>query len=226
MRCSHRQPKIRRGAAWPAVLWALFVAGTVVTTAVVVTPRYLLADADPAAVRARGEEHQQIFALFADLVSRSKEVVVVNQRGATPFLELVVWLEDAEHLGVIDPEEIAVITHSEVLQTITMHTLDVSAAAPDPLGAGEAPERPKAPTRSDIRAPGFCAAFRDRPGVTRRLLARGIARLEAEPQVDSRTGRSKLRISFIWDGESADGEDEASALMDVYMRTDDGAQTE
>lgn len=223
MRCSRRQPGVRRGATWPAVLWALFVAGTVVTTAVVVTPRYLQADVDAGVVSARVEEHQQIFALFVDLVSRSKEVVVVNPRGATPFLELVLWLEDSEHIGVIDLQEIAVITHSEVLQTITMHTFDASAVPRDRLHPSGGDETPETLERSDMLAPGFCAAFRDRPGVTRRLLARGIAQLDAEPHVDSTAGRAKLRISFTWDEESADGGDEASALTDVHMRTENGA---
>ena len=226
MRCLHRQPKLRRGATWPAVVWALCVGGTVVTTAVVVTPRYLRAEPALAAVPAREAAHQQVFEAFAGLVSRSKEVVAVNQRGATPFLEFVLWLEDTEHLGVIDPHEIAVLTHSEVLQTITMHTFDPSAARRDARGATEAVETPTALARSDIRAPGFCAGFRDRPGVRRRLIGKRIAHLDAESLVDAVAGRSMLRISLIWDQESADGEDEASALMDVHMRTDEGAQTE
>ena len=209
-RVAARRP--RRGGTTGGLLVTLSLLGALAATAAVVTPAWLLASPNPApqTVTARAPAHQEVIELLGSLISRSREVLAVHPRGADPYLEIVLWLEDGENRGRVDPDEIAVITHSEVMRTITYFGLEEEGA--DAEGGEHAVDA------SDIRRRAFCAAWRSRPDVPPRVLATGIATMEVQAVPRSAEGRRLLRISLTWPADLADGPDEASVLLDVLMR--------
>jgi hypothetical protein len=208
--------RMRRGGVTAGLVITLSLLSALVVTAVVVKPQYLLASGgggSPELIRAADPAHQEVIELLGSLISRSKEVLAIHQRGEGPYLELVLWLEDGENAGQIDPAEIGVISHSELLQTVSLYGLaegvdEEEEAAPDGVHA----------SMSDIRAAAFCTAWRGRPDVARRLLARRVAAMEAEAARRSQNSSTLLRISLTWAAEWADSPDEASVLLDVAMR--------
>ena len=207
---------VRRGGGSVGLLVTLVLFGGMAVTAVVVTPRYLRAGGTTPleVVAAREPGHQQVLDAFASLLGRCREVIAVHQRSGRPYLEVVVWLEDARHPGQVDAEELAVISHSAVLRTVALHTL-----APPGPGRRDADVPAQVLVRgSDIRAPSFCDAWRARPDVTRRVLAAGVSELEAEVMESTHAERVMLRISFTWAEETADAADAASAFVDARMR--------
>jgi hypothetical protein len=197
-----------RGSTLAGVLWTIVLAGAVVATAAVITPSGLRArtPALPAEIAARLPEHQQVAELVAELIGRSCEVLAIHPRGTTPYLELVLWLEDAPETGTIDLGEVAVLSHSRVLQTMTFYVLDDDEAA-----AAEGLRREEA------CKPAFCRAWRDRRDVVARVIATGLSDVRAERLAypDGRPGL--LRIFFTWASQSSDGADEASILIDAAM---------
>ncbi len=172
--------------------------------AVVVTPVVLRAsgDGDEERVVARQPAHRQVAVLFAGLVSQCREVLVVRGADARAGVEMVLWLEDAANPGRIDPGEIALVRHSRLLRIITLHKQDGEVDGPSLA-------------RSDITAPGFARAWRDRPEVTRRVLATGVSDLTVTPVARADDGRSMFRVSFTWPADSVDGPDEACVLVDA-----------
>ena len=50
-------------------------------------------------------ERQQVLTGLAALLGGSLEVLAIHQRGPTPFVEVVLWLEDSHNLGRIDRDE-------------------------------------------------------------------------------------------------------------------------
>lgn len=172
--------------------------------AVVVTPVVLRAsgDGDEERVVARQPAHRQVAVLFAGLVSRCREVLVVRGADARAGVEMVLWLEDAANPGRIDPGEIALVRHSRLLRIITLHKQDGEVDGPSLA-------------RSDITAPGFARAWRDRPEVTRRVLATGVSDLTVTPVARADDGRTMFRISLTWAEDSVDGPDEACVLVDA-----------
>jgi len=206
-----------RGGATVGLLVTISLIGALAATAVIVTPAYLHASssARPEPVIARLPAHQQMIETLGSLVSRSKEVLAVHRREASPYLELVVWLEDGANPGRIDPAEAAVITHSEVLRTISFFGLkeaDEADEAPESKAVGWIGEE------SDIGSASFCAAWRSRPDVRQRVLGSSVATMEVQRVAEGGDGRALLRISLTWAPDLVDGPDEASVLVDVLMR--------
>jgi hypothetical protein len=195
------------------VILTLVLAGAAVTATAVIRPRYLQASgsAPPAPIAARTAHHQQVIDLLGSVVSRSHMVLDVRPPGATPYREIILWLEDHEHLGRIDPDEIGVISHSAVLHTISLHHL---AAADD--GTDE-----PTPPLSDLTAPSFGGVWRDRPDVVRRHLASGVETFDVEEIATTGDARSLLCITLTWAADSVDGPDQASVLLDAMLSRDD-----
>lgn len=207
----------RRGGTTGGLLVTLSLLGALAATAAVITPAYLSASGPEGAeaVTARMPAHHQMIELLGSLISRSREVLAVHQRGPGPYLEIVLWLDDADNPGLIDPDEVAVITHSEVLRTISYFAL------PGPEEEAEPEEGLCWDTSaSDIRTLAFCAAWRSRPDVRQRVLGTGIAAMDVQRLPPQEGGRTLLCISLTWTSDLADGPDEASVLLDVLMRPD------
>ncbi len=211
----------------------LSIIGTLAATAAVVRPNYLSASAPPETpqpITASHPEHQQAIELLASLISRSKEVLAIHQRGATPYIEIVLWLEDGDNPGQMDPSEVAVLSHSEILQTISFHSLDVEESeeseTEDSGGDGGWSDQPGAEKTHepmlpeiDIRRADFCPAWRETAQVGRRVILARVAEISIEQLTELDPTGSLIRISLTWASESADSPDKASLLLDVSMRS-------
>ncbi|MFB3139172.1 MAG: hypothetical protein ACE10B_08130, partial [Phycisphaerales bacterium] len=118
--------------------------GSLSVTAVVVAPRYLAAGSvQPQVHAARADAHQEQIDALAALIGRSVGVLAIQQRGPTPYLEMVLWLQDDDSEGIqdqADESELAVLSHSQVLRTITIYRLaeGEEAVAEGPVGRAAA----------------------------------------------------------------------------------------
>ncbi len=202
----------RRGGTLAGWLVALSMIGTFGVTAAVVTPRFLAGgELPPSTTTAAMPVPQRLIESMAARLGRSVAVVAIQDRGATPYEEAVLWLEDIENPGHIDPAELAVISHSRVLQTITYYGIDPHVSGDD------------APTavwveRFDLTGPEFCVRWRAHPSVVSRVLAVGVSDMQIERLGTARSGLGLLRISLTWDSNSTDGADEASVLVEAALR--------
>ncbi len=210
-----RRPSRRRGISFEAVLWSLIAIAGLGTAAIVVTPRVLQAGAAGASwqpVKARSVEHQQLIDQLASLAGRSHRVLAVQQRGRVPLEEIALWVTDSENPGVIDPQEVAVISHSRNMQTLVFYELSG-------LDNSQRKElQPHLDVLIDERTSLF-ALWRQHPASTARVIGRDLSDVVFEilPCEPARgAARSVLRIALTWAAESADGSDTASALVDVH----------
>ena len=201
----------RRGITVSGIVVLATVTTALTVTAAVVTPRYLLAQSVASdVVAARNPNNQQFIVGLASLVGRSVEVLAVRQRGDTPYLELVLWLEDRGRPGRLDRSELAVVSHSEVLQTIVLYQRFEDDG---PEGAGEL-------ARIEAQGAGFCDRWRADPNVWPTVLATGVADMRVEQTGRPYEATQRLRITLTWSSDSADGPDEASVLVDAAMYND------
>jgi hypothetical protein len=212
---------MRRGGTTLGVVATLSIIGGLALTAFVFSPGTIFGSEDERtdAIVARDPEHRAVVEGLTALLGRSHEIVAVRDRTVSPLLEVVVWLDDAHNPGIVDVDEVALLCHSETLQTIALHMLEED----DDEDQGEEPPDTAAPaplSRSDIEDTRFGAAWRSRRDVSRRVVAAGVSDLAVETVVDIEAGRQMLRISFTWAPETTDGADEATALVDVVRRRD------
>ncbi len=200
----------RRGSTLGGVIAVLSTATVLSVTAAVVTPRYLAAQSVASdVVAARNPNNQQFITGLGALVGRSVEVLAVRPRGDTPYVELVLWLEDRGRPGRLDRSELAVVSHSEVLQTIVLY----QRSEDDTEGEGEL-------GRAEAQGAGFCDRWRADPNVWPTVLATGVADMRLEQTGRPYEATQRLRITLTWSSESSDGPDEASVLVDAAMYDD------
>lgn len=199
---------MRRGGSTLGLLSMLAIFGGMGVTAVILGPRILQAqsdspsDSDPEVLAARDPAHQQTLELVAKILARSRAVLALHHRGQSPFEEIVLWIEDRDNPGILDVHELAIISHSKVMQTITYYSREADPAR------GEI-------SLDEAGKPGFCHRWRTDPAVTSRVIAAGISDVELIRQPMIQAGKAALRISFTWVSETVDGPDEASALVAV-----------
>lgn len=220
----------RRGGTFGGVLITLSIIAALGVTTVILAPRYLVAgpsweDVQPRLVTASQGGHRQLADSLALLVARSVGVLAIHQRGATPYLEVVLWLDDSSGSvrGRADTCELAVLSHSAVLRTITLYRLE-QAPQDDPLDGAADPLA--GPPRD---SPEFCNRWRADPRMTPLILARGVSDMRLEPvgiaedewdEQGKWGGFQRLLLSLTWAPDSADGADEASVLVDTVMFSD------
>jgi hypothetical protein len=208
----------RRGGTLGGLLLILSLVGTLTVTTVVVGPRYLAADPPPPPeeVAAITAVHQGVIDDLGEIVERSVGVLALHERGATPYLEMVLWLADDPQGadGRPDGRELAVLSHSAVLQTITIYRL----AGDDQRATGPASDR--------WDSPAFCDHWRADPRVVPLVLARGVSDMRVERVGSAQDewvawgrwgGLQRLRLALTWAPDSADGADEASVLVNTVM---------
>ena len=199
-----------RGSTLSGVLVAVSLVTVLSVTAVVVTPRYLTAQSIASdVVAARNPLNQQFINGLGALIGRSVEVLAVRPRGATPYSELVLWLEDGGRPGRLDPPELAVLSHSEVLQTIVLYQ----------RFEGES-EASSVLDRAAAQSAGFCDRWRSDSLVAPTVLATGVADMRIEQTGRPYEATQRLRITLTWSSDSSDGPDEASVLVDAAMCND------
>lgn len=207
-----RSGQLRRGGSTGFALSLLAGFGTLGATAVFVGPRIISARSSEAeAVVARDPSHQHTIEIFAGILARSRAVLALHDRGETPYEEIVLWIEDRDHPGQIDPHEVVVISHSKVLQTLTYFEVEKHEGSA-PLSFGQ------------LQSVGFCNQRRTDPGVNVRVIGAGISDLDLSRQGNIQGSRALMRISFTWASELTDAPDEAVVLVDVVMQKTNGQE--
>ena len=179
--------RLRRGGTLGGVLVLLSIIAALSVTTVVFAPRYLQAGAaGPPVVAAGSPVHQELADGLAALIRRSVGVLAVHQRGPTPYVEMVLWLEDHERPGRAHENELAVVSHSAVLRTITIYRLTGSEAGPRvPLDGSYAVDAARAIQPVDghlVQRPHF-ARRRDLEPMQGNRVSVGVTGLEHATQV-------------------------------------------
>lgn len=137
------------------------------------------------------------------LVAASSRVLAVHQRDRGPYVEILLRTHDASGHGDLAADEIVLLSHSEILQTITLYTV-AEGEARGSYGLAGLWGWPEPDNRE------FADRWRSHPRVEQRVIATGVSSMTVHRLEDSR-----LRISLIWASESADARDEASAVVAV-----------
>ena len=212
-----RQPLRHHGGTINGVLVTLSILGALTAASFFWAPQYLNAQVRQGlpVVPAAQPGHQSLIDDLAAVISQSVGVLAIHPRGATPYEELVLWLADNDDHGSdghADDPELAVLSHSSVLQTITIYRM----AAGGPPG----------PTGVSRSSPEFCRRWRADARVRSLVLGRGVADMRVEPvgfqqEQWGESGRlgvlERLRLTLTWAPDSADGADEASVLVDTVL---------
>jgi hypothetical protein len=201
------------------LLVALCALGGLSAAALVLEPRIIFGEpgqAGPAdaAVAAAHRPHQDLVNRLAALVGQSVGVLGIHPRGAGPYEEIVLWVDDGTPggAGVPDEAEIAIVSHSRVMRTITIYRI---------VGPG-----PPARRTAGLETPAFCEALRADRRCGTLVAAAGVAdmrvetvaRAAAEPTAQgARAERRRLRLTLTWAPDSADGPDEASVVVDTTL---------
>lgn len=207
---------MHRGGTINGLLVTLSIFGALTAATVFVAPQYLAARpvAGPAAIPASRPAHQTLIDDLGVLITQSVGILAIHGRGATPYEEIVLWLTDSDPEGAdgrADVPELAILSHSNVMQTITIYRL---------------PQGPTALPVAQPASPEFCSRWRADPGVEARVLGLGVSNMRVEPVGDEQdqwgeSGRwgalQRLRLTLTWAADSADGADEASVVVDTVL---------
>jgi hypothetical protein len=176
------------------------------TAAAVLDPSTLQASSTPVTHdEAQPDEQQQRVAnALTSLLWNSKQVLAAHnardQRGA----EVLLWLHDEHDVGRTDADEIALVRHNALFQTITVYSVAPKAESGSPQADG------------DLAAPDFLDRWRAQADVKGRVIATGISDFQIESAVPS--ALSPLRLHLTWPGDSADGGMHASNSIEVTGR--------
>lgn len=199
----------RRGSAISSLLLSLLSFGVLTAVAVVVTPKYLRAGDLPGQERhARDSNHQLVIEGLSRLLSGAQGVVALHERGNSPFVELVLWLEDSTNPGVIDRHELVVIGHSRVLRTVTVYQTARYAGSPN---VSWQPDEPA------LRQRTFCDQWRADAAVRPRVIGTGISDMRFERIDESSAEHARYAITLTWTEDSVDGADEATLIVDATV---------
>jgi hypothetical protein len=161
-------------------------------------------EAAPPPVAARRQDHRTLMEHLTGLIGRSSAVLAVHQRGTTPYLEIVLWLGDEDRSGRAEPAEVAIVSHSRIMQTLTLYEWAGGKAPAEGALAIVAPG-----------APAFCNAWRADRHVRPQVILAGVSDLAARPLESPVAGRLALEITVTWAGDPSDGPDVASAVVDA-----------
>ena len=206
---------MHHGGTINGMVVTLSVLGVLTAGAFYVGPQYLNAQpTQPSNTPADRPGHQTLIDDLGTLVTQSVGVLAIHAPGSTPFEEMVLWLADNDADGVTgraDESELAVLSHSTVMHTITLYRLTGS----------------RTPSSGAARAsPGFCSGWRADPGVDALVLGRGVSDMQVETigVNEDQWGESgqwgalqRLRLTLTWSADSVDGPDEASVLLDTVL---------
>src|SRR5262249_46792735 len=142
----------RRGGVTNGVLVALCALGALSAAALVLEPRSIWGQARPTellpgAVAAARQPHQALIDKLATLIEQSVGVLGIHHRGSGPSEGVVLWVDDGlpGSQGRAEEREIAVLSHSLLMRTVTIYRI---------AAAGE-PDR-----RARLGSLEFCEALR------------------------------------------------------------------
>ncbi len=167
---------------------------------------------------ARNPEHQRVLELLSGLFIQCHAVIRVHQRMSSPFVEALLWMHDRENHGLVDPDEIGLLSHSEVSHTISFRTLRPHDRQPAKDArllswGGEMSWDP-----AQLEDPEFCTWWRRCDLVESRTIGRGISDLQLAWIDAVNAGPSGLEIALTWSADSSDSSDQASTLVAVHPR--------
>ena len=195
----------RRGGSAVGLLVILGLLGGLSVAAIVVTPRMIVGVPLGGDVAPRTSQHQAVLEALAALVRNSDRVLAVHQRGPTPYVELVLWMRDRKNPGVVDADEVGVLSHSRMMRSITFFGL-----TGDRRGARATPSVDIGFTDSL-----FCDAWRARSDVVPRVVATCVSDMHVETLEPRAATGSTLCISLTWTEDSSDAADEGSVFVDL-----------
>jgi hypothetical protein len=210
---------VRRGGTVNGLLVALCALGGLSTAALVLEPRIIFGEPDAEGpptgpVTAAHEAHQDLINKLAALIEQSIGVLAIHPRGAGRYEEIVLWVDDdtPNGQGWPDEREIAIVSHSPVMRTITIYRI---------VGPGEPGKR-----NPGMGSLAFCEALRADRRCGTLVVASGVADMRVET-VARATGETtaqgaradphRLRLTLTWTPDSADGPDEASVLVNAIV---------
>lgn len=115
----------RIGGVLRSLLMFVCAAVLLVGAALVLEPTALIAiTRPPAPVHSSQQTRNEFVESMASLIENGKDVLAVNSHSPTSQASVVVWMNDDVNPGVIDPQELAVISHNQLLRTITVYSLE------------------------------------------------------------------------------------------------------
>jgi hypothetical protein len=195
-----------RGAALTSTGIVLAVLGAAAVGLVIIRPQFAFGPSQAAATAPAISSAQRALLLrVEELLRTSKAVLAVHPRGSDPFEEMVIWLDDTENPGVLDRRELALLSHSRIMRTLTLFMTAAS------VKAGSAIE-PEAASRQ-----GFCNLWRSEPGVVGVVIATDIADLRCVPSGVTSQEQANWRVELIWEEKSADGPSAAASIDAVAV---------
>ena len=211
-----RYTRVHRGGASAALIITLTALASMATAAVVVGPGFSIGALSTAPTAGSPVEklgdRQRFANQVAGIFGGSHRVLAVHERGYTPYLEAVLWVEDRVNLGQIDPCEVAVLSHSRVLQSITWYAL---------------PSEYEKATWSDFDSsvlivdrlsdPTFCERWRSQSHVVPRLISTGISDLVIKSARREGSDTGVMQIRVIWPEDSTDSPTETAAHVQAAM---------
>ena len=171
-------------------------------------------------------DHQQVIEHLAAMLARSYRIEAIRRDPVSDAVDVTIWLE-AEHPDTgPTPGELAVLRHSPVMQTVTLHhAAGVDGDLLEPWWGWIEQGR--------LDQDEFARSWRTDPEIHRQVLAVGVsdfeltelelADVEQQDAPDS-PDHARLKLSLIWPVHSADAPDRASLVVDV--RRGDWGRTE
>lgn len=159
--------------------------------------------------------HAQFARTLAGMIGGSVEVLAIHPQGESSNNDILLWLRDDRNPGVIDADELAIVSQSRLFRTITVYTMPV------PRGdrqSGESIASTEGLDRATMSEPAFSESWRALPNVQRQVIAREISDMTVVRENGDGDPGQRLALSLRWVADSTDVSDEASATIDVQMR--------
>lgn len=209
-----RSTRSRRGGATAGLLAILTTIASMATAALVIGPRFSLGamSKDAPGPMEKLSERQIFTNQIAGIFGGCHQVLAVHERGATPYLEALLWVEDRINPGQIDPVEVVVISHSRVLQTLIWYALPgtyENATWSDLDNSILTVER--------INDAVFCERWRSSAHVVPRVVATGLSDLTIKTAHREGSEAGVMQLRVIWPVDSTDSPTETSAHVEAAV---------
>jgi len=221
--------RFRAGTAVHSLLTTLCGAAALLAAAAVLDPASLQAGSPASTAETQRSPQQEVTEYLANVISQSERVLVLNRAEGERGCEILLWSIDAHDSGHINADELLLIRHSPLFQTIMVYSVPARVAAPSggvwPSNTGTkispAAVVSAALAEADVVAPGFVDRWRATSAVEARMLARGISdmRVDEAGQTDARE-LSNLHVHLTWSSDSTDGAQQDFAAVLATRRRD------
>ncbi len=213
------------------------------TAAAVLDPATLQArSVGPAPIQPPRDAHQEFAQSLAGLISQCERVLTVSDNHNGVGAQIVLWSEDRLDPGRINGDELAVIRHSPMFQTVTVYmarrsleTVAWRGARPGLADAAsrknDVPLEAVTFTGAELAAPGVIDRWQAHPAVTARVISTAVSAMSLEAayhagnrwapssgSTASAPALSLFRLRLTWNDDSSDGAQSASALVESGRR--------